>query len=290
MEVRKIALSRFGLRNLPDGAAVSDLRRVLVPIYLFHRYQIDAVAKLIGGTDFTYAVKGDGHEAAKAVEPMRQAAAMDALIGVLSPAALDLPDPLLDLLSSGQAQSPDPQNDIEIFSTEPVFDLPWASTVIAARVWSDLFAPARLDRLIEANRRDPAQPGLQVLLDKALKAVQPDPGQTGRQRELSRRVRHRLVVTLAADLATPAVSPTAAAIIRSRLTAYGHALAQMSAAKTSGSDFADQAQAKYLSSLLLEESGERLAALAAKGRAALPTPPGSPIGESDWFDDVSGAR
>jgi len=41
---------------------VADLRRVIAPIYLFHRYEVDATAKLIGGVDFPYAVNGDGRE------------------------------------------------------------------------------------------------------------------------------------------------------------------------------------------------------------------------------------
>ncbi|HRL07646.1 MAG TPA: zinc-dependent metalloprotease, partial [Brevundimonas diminuta] len=37
LAVRRIALSRFGLANLPAGAPAADLRRVIVPIYLYHR-------------------------------------------------------------------------------------------------------------------------------------------------------------------------------------------------------------------------------------------------------------
>jgi hypothetical protein len=33
------------------------LEDVLVPIYLFHRYQIEAVSKVVGGLYYSYAVK-----------------------------------------------------------------------------------------------------------------------------------------------------------------------------------------------------------------------------------------
>jgi hypothetical protein len=103
MAVRRLALSRFGLASLPVGAPMADLRRRIVPIYLFHRYQIDATAKLVGGVDFTYGARGDGHEASTPVAADRQRQAMDALLAVVSPAELDLNDGLLDLLTVSQA-------------------------------------------------------------------------------------------------------------------------------------------------------------------------------------------
>ena len=91
LEVRRIALAQFGLRNVPLGAPVSDLRRIIVPVYLFHRYEVDAAAKLIGGVDYTYAANGDGHERAEAVSGDRQRAALGELLTTVEPAALDLP-------------------------------------------------------------------------------------------------------------------------------------------------------------------------------------------------------
>ena len=53
MEVRRIALSQFGLENIPVGTPLSSLEEMLVPLYLHHRYQLEAAAKSIGGVDFT---------------------------------------------------------------------------------------------------------------------------------------------------------------------------------------------------------------------------------------------
>ena len=41
---------------------MSKLREVIVPLYLYHRYQVNAAAKSVGGYDFRYAVRGDGGE------------------------------------------------------------------------------------------------------------------------------------------------------------------------------------------------------------------------------------
>ena len=52
IEVRKIALSQFGLKNLPLHQPLSSLEEMLVPLYLHHRYQLEAAAKSIGGLDY----------------------------------------------------------------------------------------------------------------------------------------------------------------------------------------------------------------------------------------------
>lgn len=279
VEVRRLALSRFGLASLPAGASVADLRRLLPPIYLFHRYQIDATAKLVGGVDFAYAANGDGHEASRPVPPDRQRQAIDALLALVSPAALDLNDPLLDLLNAGDSQGFDKQTDVELFAGGPVFDLNSAADVVAGQVFGDLFAPARLNRMVENKRRDPAQPGVDELLARAFAAVMPVA--SGRQGELARRVRYRLVTTLAQIQRDKSLSPTAAAQIRTALVDYGRTLS-----KSTAGDAADRAQARDLAAILTDPDPARLTALADAVANAPRTPPGPPIGEDDWFGDL----
>lgn len=281
MAVRKIALDRFGLRNLPKGASVADLRRVIAPIYIFHRYQVDAAAKLVGGVDFTYAAEGDGREASKPVTAARQVAAIDALLKTLDPAALDLSDKTLDVLTVGQSQSTDHAYEIETFGDGPVFDLPAASEVAADLVWSALFAPARVNRLVEAKRRDPTQPGLEGLLDRSFAAVAFDGKASGREAELARRVRQRLVVNLAQSLGDKSLASTAGALIRARLEAWGEGLKPPATASA-----ADRAQARRLAEIVDDDSGAALAALVEGGKGRVAIPPGPPIGEDDWFGDL----
>ncbi|HXI86116.1 MAG TPA: zinc-dependent metalloprotease, partial [Parvularculaceae bacterium] len=59
MRVRAVALKNFGERSLKAGEPISDLKAIVTPIYLYHRYEVDAAAKSVGGYDFRYAVKGD---------------------------------------------------------------------------------------------------------------------------------------------------------------------------------------------------------------------------------------
>ena len=77
--LRSAALEGFGAQALPAGSALSELEEAVVPLYLFHRYQVEAVGKLVGGVDYRYAVRGDGGPTAvELVAPERQREALDA--------------------------------------------------------------------------------------------------------------------------------------------------------------------------------------------------------------------
>src|SRR5690606_11812466 len=60
LEVRRTALGRFGERAIRTGEPMATLEEVLVPLYLHHRYQVDAAASVVGGQRYIYALRGDG--------------------------------------------------------------------------------------------------------------------------------------------------------------------------------------------------------------------------------------
>ena len=95
MAVRAFALERFGPDNLPEGRPQSELNAAIVPIYLYHRFQTAAAAKLIGGVSFTY---GENAGPGQIVPPARQRAALDAVLDTIDPQALDLSDEVLSLI------------------------------------------------------------------------------------------------------------------------------------------------------------------------------------------------
>lgn len=276
MQVRRVALNRFGLGSLPDGSAVNDLRRRLVPIYLFHRYQVDAVAKLVGGLDYAYPVPGDGREAATPIPAASQRAALQGLIATLEPSALDLPDSLLDLLAAQQSGEPDPQHDIEVFASRQgrVFDTGSAAEAAADITLSALFAPQRVERLTDAGRRYASALGLGETLDAVTAAVFTPA--SGRLAEPARRVQVRTALTLAGLLRSDDLSATSAAVIDDRLRALGTRLASSRAA-----DPVQRAHDRWLGAVLLDR--ERLDQLLEADQVETPTPPGSPIGaEACW--------
>ena len=156
MQVRRVALDRFGADVLRTGQPSSGLRAVIVPIYLYHRYQVNAAAKMIGGYDFHYAETGEADLAGTAVPAARQKAALDALVATLDPAALDLPDDTLNLLTPPMVSFRGANAGAEYFpgETGAMFDLLAAADTAASMTLSAVLHPQRVARLIETRRRD----------------------------------------------------------------------------------------------------------------------------------------
>ena len=84
MKVRAAALKRFSENNVREGAPLATLEDVLVPIYMFHRYQVEAAAKSIGGLNYTFALRGDGEIPAEIVAADEQRKALDAVLATLT--------------------------------------------------------------------------------------------------------------------------------------------------------------------------------------------------------------
>jgi len=279
MDVRRAAVERFGLAALHAGEPVANLRRKLVPVWLLHRYQIDAAAKLVGGVASTYAVAGDGSESAAPVAAADQRRALDALLKTLDPAALDVPDRLLPLLSAGWSGSSDRQFDIEIFRTAggTVFDPLAATDVAATLTLKALLDPERLNRVADQSRRDAAALAPRELVDRLL-AVAVAPAGERRLAEVRRRVGTRAAMVLAAARRDPALAPGVAALIDQSLHDFARRLAARPAPSAD-----ERAWALSLSRLLLDREALD-AALKEEGRQPR-IPPGMPIGSGgDAFD------
>src|SRR5262249_18127917 len=98
MQVRAMALKRFGENNIRPGAPLATIEDALVPTFLLHRYQVEAASKWVGGMDYTFALRGDGEAPTKIVAPEEQRRALDAVLLTLSPSALALPESLLAMI------------------------------------------------------------------------------------------------------------------------------------------------------------------------------------------------
>ena len=95
MEIRKVALSRFGEQAIKRDAPMATIEEVLVPLYLHHRYQVEAAASTVGGIYFIYSMRGDGREPVSSRPPPNRKHALDALMATLQPSVLALPRALL---------------------------------------------------------------------------------------------------------------------------------------------------------------------------------------------------
>ena len=82
MNVRRIALDQFSERKIPVGTPMANLEEVLVPLYMFHRYQTEAAVKVLGGVDYSYAMRGDGQVVTQTVSGNEQRRALAVLAGL----------------------------------------------------------------------------------------------------------------------------------------------------------------------------------------------------------------
>ena len=164
MMVRRHLLDNFSEKAIPQDAPMATLEEVLVPIYLLHRYQVEAVAKSVGGLYFTHAVKNDGEEPTRMVDPAEQWRAFDALMNTITPDALALPETLIRKIPPRPTGYPET---VEIFKghTGPTFDPIAAAEAAADNTLSYMLDPERAARLIEFQARDEHQPGLLAVLD-----------------------------------------------------------------------------------------------------------------------------
>jgi Met-zincin len=92
-KIRSVALSRFGENNIQVGAPIATLDEVLLPLYFLHRYQTEAVSKVLGGNEYTYALRGDGEPITKVVAAAEQRRALKVLLQTIDPETLTLPPP-----------------------------------------------------------------------------------------------------------------------------------------------------------------------------------------------------
>lgn len=201
MKVRAAALRRFGENNIRDGAPMATIEDVLVPIYMYHRYQVEAATKIIGGQDYVFSMKGKGDRNPQIVAPEEQRRALTAVLETLKPDALLLPESLLKIIPPRPAGYGRTREDFRI-RTQPVFDALAPAEAVADHVSNFLFNPERAARLVQFNARDSRNPGLGEVIDKIILSTWKAPQAVGFARE----VQHTVDMVILNDLMSLASS------------------------------------------------------------------------------------
>ncbi len=170
MAVRQRALENFSSAVLPPQRQLGELEARLVPVYLLHRYQIEAVARLLAGAEYEYGLAQDLNEnrvqaGTKPVTAAKQRQALQAMVGSLRAESLALPKNVLDLMtpqSEGYARTP------EYFSgrMNVVFDALSAVEAATAQTSQFLFDAARVNRLYWQQSTDTQQVGVAELFQQ----------------------------------------------------------------------------------------------------------------------------
>jgi hypothetical protein len=223
MQVRAAALRRFGENNIREGAPLATLEDVLVPLYMLHRYQVEAASKLVGGMDYTFALRGDGQTPTRIVAPAEQRRALAAVLATLKPDALALPETLLNTIPP---RPPEYERGREHFKirTSPAFDALAPAEAAAQHTLQFLFNPERAARLVEFHapddRRsdlldltpgntmnppsvepqttDTAHPGLEEVIDTVLNATWKGPHGKGYREQVANAVDNVVLYNLMA--------------------------------------------------------------------------------------------
>ncbi len=216
MKVRSIGLERFGLDRLADGAPLSDLGAKLVPIYLHHRYQLEAAVKTLGGIRYTYAVKDGDTVRPSSIAPVepaeRQRNALDAVLECVGAKALVLPDRLLDLIPPPAFNRPEGTAERFAGKTGLVFD-PVATAVTAADLAvSALLNPERGTRLIAFHGRDSRVPDFEFVVAALVKKTWDDAPRQGPEGTVAQAIQWLVVTRLIGLAGDEAADPRVRAV------------------------------------------------------------------------------
>lgn len=260
MQVRTKAMEKFGEQVIPFDTPMSELEARLVPIYLSHRYQVEAVSKVVGGVDYRYALRGDGQKVAPIVNPAEQREALAALLATLDLKELILPEKLLALMpppALGFARTR------ENFRgrTGLTFDALAPVESAANLVFSLLLHPERASRLEQNYARNAQNPAFREVLMAAERQLYPTALPTGLTLQGLYALRTSYLYHLMALANDPKTAPSA------RSEAYSH----LKALDKGSTVFEAELIKKFF------EDPKQLPL----PRPVEP-PPGMPIGDEEW--------
>jgi len=164
LEVRKFAINNFGLENIKKDASYTSLEDLFVPLYFYHRYQTEAVSKIIGGLDYAYAVKGDAPLVVKQLDPEEQRRALQTLMKTVDVENLRIPSRILELFpprAMGYRRSR------ESFKSKlgVAFDPFGAAATASNLTFSFILHPERASRLIANKSLNDKQLSLDETID-----------------------------------------------------------------------------------------------------------------------------
>ncbi len=275
MDVRASALERFGVQAIQSDMPMATIEEALVPLYMHHRYQVEATASAIGGVEYTYAVRGDGLQPFRRVSADMQRGALDALMRTLVPAELTLPESVLNVIPP---RPPGFGRHRELFPryTGSAFDAVTPAVVAAGHTVAMVLEPTRAARLVQQHTFDPSLPSLEEVLEGLFEASMGASANTEYQAEVKRAVEGVVlarVMWLARNASMPQVRAISSASLRrshSELLSRGQS----------------EAHAQMLAGDIqrfLDRPGEVVT-----DRVAPSAPPGSPIGEPalDWLGQM----
>lgn len=192
LEVRDFAISKFSIENIKKKQSYSVLEDVFVPLYFYHRYQTEAVCKIIAGLDYSYAVKDGQSVVVQQIEPEIQREALKALMQTVLVETLMIPKSILDLFPPRAMGF---QRTRESFKGDlgPAFDPAAAAVTASNMTFSILLHPERVSRLILYKSLNDKQLSLSELLDTMIENTFKIDHKENYQREVQNMINEQLL-------------------------------------------------------------------------------------------------
>ena len=147
LAVRDKAINDFSKFNIKSYETYSKLEDVFVPLYFLHRYQTEAVVKLIAGLDYNYATRDDNQTLVEDVSFNRQNKALLSLLKTIDVKNLAIPKSKLKLFPPRAYNYPRTRESFKSM-TGVSFD-PFSAVSTASEMsLSLLLNPERMNRLV----------------------------------------------------------------------------------------------------------------------------------------------
>ncbi len=279
MKIRRAALNRLGEHTIRNGAPMATIEEPLVPIFMYHRYSVEAAASMVGGIDYIYGIRGDGRTPTKWEPAVDQRKALDALAATLKPSELTVPKQVLDAIPP---RPPGYGRHRELFprTTGDGFDPLSPATVAADVTIGFTLELDRAARMVAQHAVEPALPGLEEVIDRLTKAVFDAPTANPYEAEV-RRAEERVLVDRVMWLAGSAPNGQVRAVASLKLSRLAARLKADSPA----------AEAELAQHTLLAADIHRFLDRPTDPARPMPAPgapPGAPIGDTgmDWLAPV----
>ncbi len=164
LEVRKLVFKTFDKDQLKSNEPYTLLEDRFVPQYFLHRYQIEAVAKWIGGLNYNYAVKNDGQLITTPISDLNQKKALNSLVTSLSPQHLAIPQNIQKLLPP-RAFGYGRNRESFASRTGVSFDVLSVANTLSDKIIGLLFNSERASRLVQQNTLNPTMLSLENTID-----------------------------------------------------------------------------------------------------------------------------
>ncbi|MDN3493049.1 zinc-dependent metalloprotease [Winogradskyella bathintestinalis] len=168
LELRQQAIENFSVDNIKAYEPYSVLEDVFVPLYFYHRFQVEAATKIIGGLDYNYAVKGGGQLTSKTIDVATQRRTLSVILKTLNAETLTIPKNTLSLFpprAFGYGRTRESFKGKTGVSFDPLS----AANTASDMTLKYLLHPQRANRLILQKSLDENQLSLETVLNQLLK-------------------------------------------------------------------------------------------------------------------------